>query len=318
MEALFEVELAQARASGQAALQLQSDTIAELQGECDQLRETVTEQRDRMCELEDDARCQDDELEQPDNELQQENNMLRADAGVLSMMALRAQCASETKRADGAAASSSKLEAQLAEAHRRLLSFTRKGVVGVAAAAAGKELRSSLQTKAGAASVLAASSSNDQCERRRVNQLVAYLEGEVFNAGAGDLKRTHLLISALLDRPAVKRILLNHGPLSSKLVQTSAAMLTHARKTLGSLSSQDQKGGQRGTRTSADHLKFETVLWSLIPDDAKEEQMLNTIGELLGVHWQQIHRTLVRRTRPCATLAPAPRSPLRDSDDDAR
>ena len=41
----------------------------------------------------------------------------------------------------------------------------------------------------------------------RVNVLAHHIEAVIFGAGHGDLKRTQLLLAAVLDRPTVQRVL---------------------------------------------------------------------------------------------------------------
>jgi hypothetical protein len=191
-----------------------------------------------------------------------------------------------------------KVADQLEEAERRLQEYASKGVVGERLTAKGNELREQLSTEAGAREVAQSGweTAEKRLERgRRVDQLVAHLEAELFSAGAGDVDRTHLLTCALLDRPAVKAVLRDHGPVSQKVMHVASAMLKRARTVLKDLSADDSKGGHRGTRTTENHLKFETILFSLIPDDASEEGMLRTIGDLLDVHWEQLNRNRKRQ-----------------------
>eukprot|EP00966_Prymnesium_polylepis_P084801 1963111-Prymnesium_polylepis.1 len=195
----------------------------------------------------------------------------------------------------------SKLSGQLAEAHHRLQEYANSGVVGERLTAKGNELREKMNTRAGASEVMRLEWEIDQNTEkelevgRRVNQLAAHIEREIFGAGAGDINRTQLLVLALLDRPALRALLGKHAPTSQKAISVAAAMLENARGVLNELSAKDQKDGRRGTRTAADHLKFETILFSLLPDNAKDEQMLATIGDLLGVHWEQLNRSWKRK-----------------------
>ena len=59
--------------------------------------------------------------------------------------------------------------------------------------------------------------------------------------------------------------------------------MDHARQTLARL-----KTG--GTRTTDNHLAFETILAALLPDNAKEEGLMCTLEFLLGVDWDPLHR----------------------------
>ena len=65
--------------------------------------------------------------------------------------------------------------------------------------------------------------------------------------------------------------------------KAAEAMMTSVRETLTSLSN-------RGTRTLEDHRYFEAILTALIPNTAKEQQILTTILELLGITKRQLKR----------------------------
>lgn len=128
-----------------------------------------------------------------------------------------------------------KLGEQLAEAEQRLQAFANKGVVGEKLMTRGADLAELLSTKAGMKEVnkLMAAGDGETHEMvisRRVNQLVSHLEKELFGAGGGDVNRTGILLQTLLDRPAVKRMLLTKAtliPRSQKIVDTAAKMLEH-------------------------------------------------------------------------------------------
>ena len=59
--------------------------------------------------------------------------------------------------------------------------------------------------------------------------------------------------------------------------------MDHARQTLARL-----KTG--GTRTTDNHLAFETILAALLPDNAKEEGLMRTLEFLIVVDWDPLHR----------------------------
>ena len=124
---------------------------------------------------------------------------------------------------------------------------------------------------------------------RRVDQLVAHCEQQLFAAGAGDVARTKLLVAALVKRPAVQRLLSRHDERAQKLSTAASAMISHAKGVLAQLTT-----GKRGSRSLEDHLRFETIVAALVPDGATEDRMLRAIGELLGLHWEQIDRAQKR------------------------
>lgn len=45
-----------------------------------------------------------------------------------------------------------------------------------------------------------------------------------------------------------------------------------------------------GTRSKADHLAFETILATLLPDNAKDDGLMRTLQAMLGVDWDPLHR----------------------------
>ena len=126
---------------------------------------------------------------------------------------------------------------------------------------------------------------------RRVDQLACHLEEQLFGAGGGSISRTRLLAAALLQRPAVRRALAKQSETcAEKLARTALAMLDHVKQTLRQLST-----GKRGSRSADDHMRFESLVAALVPDDATDEKMMRTIGELLGLHWEQIDRAQKRQ-----------------------
>ena len=125
---------------------------------------------------------------------------------------------------------------------------------------------------------------------RRVEQLVAHIEQQLFAAGAGEVARTKLLTVALLKRPAVQRLLRRRDSRAEKLASTATQMIDHAKGVLQQLTT-----AKRGSRSLADHQRFETIVTALVPDNATEEGMMRAIGELLGLHWEQIDRAHKRQ-----------------------
>ena len=125
---------------------------------------------------------------------------------------------------------------------------------------------------------------------RRVEQLVAHIEQQLFAAGAGQVARTKLLIAALLKRPAVQRLLTRHDSRAERLARTAVQMIDHAKGVLQQLTT-----ARRGSRSLADHQRFETIVAALVPDNATEDGMMTAIGELLGIHWEQIDRAQKRQ-----------------------
>ena len=93
----------------------------------------------------------------------------------------------------------------------------------------------------------------------------------------------------------MKTIVGKHAPQSQKVTRAAMAMLEQARKVLAGLKADDKKGGHTGTRTKTDHLKFETLIFSLLPEQAKDEELLSTIGELLDVDWRALQRAWLRK-----------------------
>ena len=132
---------------------------------------------------------------------------------------------------------------QLAAAEARLAEYSNKGVVGSKLMQRGQDLHVMLSTKAGSkevAEMMAADGAEKMhagyCEEvvisRRVQALVSHLEAELFGAGAGDVRRTQLLLLALLDRTPVKQLLTKHAPTSQKSQAAAAAVLSEARQVL--------------------------------------------------------------------------------------
>ena len=97
----------------------------------------------------------------------------------------------------------------------------------------------------------------------------------------------------LLDRPVVRR-LLTETPRDDKRLQVSAAMLKSARELLKSLSN-------RGTREKDSARMFKSIVDALVPADAKENQCISTIGDLLGLSHDQVMQSR-KRTREAESM----------------
>ena len=112
------------------------------------------------------------------------------------------------------------------------------------------ELQAPLPSKAG----------DVQLTERRIDQLAAHLEQQLFHAGAGSIGRTQLLAAALMQRPAVQRILQRRDGHEERRNEAMKAMVSAAQGVLGHL-----KAGRRGSRTTADHERFEVTLLNAPP-----------------------------------------------------
>ena len=186
-------------------------------------------------------------------------------------------------------------------------------VCGASMIEAGNMLREELAgSKARAKAALASSAALDERTRQQMNRLAAHVESELFGVGAGDVERTALILSMVMERPAVRRVLATEAPRSAKIVEVSAAMLKKTRAVLAHLAEKAGRADRKGTRSADDHIAFETIISSLVPDEAKEEQMMRIIEELLGIDWHTIHRAQVRRRHaampPCRHAAPPHRA----------
>jgi hypothetical protein len=126
---------------------------------------------------------------------------------------------------------------------------------------------------------------------RRVDQLARHLEQQLFFGGAGSVARTKLLLDALTKRPAIQRLRSRQDAKAARLSRAMTAMIESAAGVLGHLKSSTS----RGSRSLADHERFETIVASLTPDDAKDLELLRSISELLGVHHEVLERSLKRR-----------------------
>ena len=126
----------------------------------------------------------------------------------------------------------------------------------------------------------------------RVDQLCAHLEMQLMGAGAGNVARTRLLVSSLMKRPAVQRLMGKRQTHEERLNKVARQMVDSAAGVLGHLTT-----GKRGSRSLEDHERFEAIVAALTPDDASSLHIISTIEELLGIHHKQIERAQVHG--PC-------------------
>ena len=112
---------------------------------------------------------------------------------------------------------------------------------------------------------------------RRVDQLVSHLEQQLFAGGAGEVGRTKLLAAALTKRPAVQRLLVRRDNRNEKLARAASEMLEHVKGVLEQLTT-----GVRGSRSLADHQRFETIVAALVPDGVSEDRLMSAIGGTVG------------------------------------
>ena len=123
---------------------------------------------------------------------------------------------------------------------------------------------------------------------RRIDQLAEHLEQQLFGAGAGEIGRTKLLAMALLERPAVQRLLQSHETRAQRDQKVAMKLIESAKATLAHLTT-----GKRGSRSAADHERFEVIVAALTPEDAYNERLISAMERLLGIHHEQIERGLV-------------------------
>ena len=123
---------------------------------------------------------------------------------------------------------------------------------------------------------------------RRIDQLAEHLEQQLFGAGGGNVGRTKLLASALLQRRAVQRVL-GSSPEAEKRAHVREAMIEKAARVLKHLTP-----AGRGSRSLEDHQRFETIVAALTPDDATSEHMISIMEELLDVQHSAIERGVKR------------------------
>ena len=127
-------------------------------------------------------------------------------------------------------------------------------------------------------------------QEQQVRKLTAHLEQTLFHAGAGDVARTKYILDSLCKRRAVQLLMDKQDAKTARLQRAMTAMIESASGILGHLTT-----GKRGTRAREDHARFETIVAALVPDDAKELELINAIAELLGIHHEQIERALEHR-----------------------
>jgi hypothetical protein len=155
----------------------------------------------------------------------------------------------------------------------------------------------------------------------RVMDLVTHLEKLLFASGKGEVGRSRSVLSGLLERPAVRRLMdtLNL-PIPQRAIDASTLMVKTVRETLTMLKNCS------GRREDSDHLAYETILCALIPIDTKEQNMGRAIRDLLGVQWAPMDRAIASRKAllNAAGDGPAPGAfaravaPLRKSRSDFR
>ena len=108
---------------------------------------------------------------------------------------------------------------------------------------------------------------------RWVDGLAAYIEQQIFFAGKGEVARTKLLAAAVIQRPAMQLMLEKQDKRTQRLQRAMAAMIDCAHCVLGHLTP-----GGRGSRAREDHLRFETIVAALVPDDAKDLDLIRAIA----------------------------------------
>ena len=132
---------------------------------------------------------------------------------------------------------------------------------------------------------------------RHLDRLAGHLESELFAGGGGDISRTRLLAAAIQQRPAMQRVFASSPTARrrearmNKLNEVARAMMAKCAQTLKELTC------TRGSRAREDHERFESIVASMIPDDATPENMMRAIGELLEIHWEQIDRAQQRQLK---------------------
>lgn len=285
---------------------------AALQAEIEQLRQ-------QLMELQDEQSWMRGALEEAKAAAAAEvDKLVKESANVGNFLALlkaRAKCEAEARARQS-------LEEQLNEAMSRikdLLTARREEqhrarhasmMVSQAQLDAGEELRSRMVTKEGARELLAEAAASDpkvvELTTVRINQLAKHIEAVIFGAGRGNLERTQLIMAAMLDRPVVQRLLGAKAPQSLKAVHASKKMLESARDMLKKLASRGKQGDfdrlgrcndRRGTRELNSQLAFETIVMALLPENMDEDQLMRTIGQLLGLNWEQLSRARARKRK---------------------
>ena len=191
-----------------------------------------------------------------------------------------------------------KLQAELQYANKRITSLFEEHavsdeddsvyknisrVISPALIGEGDTLRAEMASAVGAKAAAAAPSTAADVGEGRINQMARTIERVLFGGGGGSLERTRLLWAAVVERPAIQRLLTLTEPSGRKQRDAARLALAHAKSVLAEL-----KTG--GTRTGPDHLAFETIVAALFPDDAKEQNLMRTLQSLLGVEWDALHR----------------------------
>lgn len=136
---------------------------------------------------------------------------------------------------------------------------------------------------------------------RRLRQITSHLEKEIFAAGRGEVRRTHLILAALVQRPAVKALLHPSKSLDTSM-STMTRMLENARETLCMLQNKTTTTRNESTyekatsrKTRSQRIAFEAIVDALTPDDASSTHLVNCISKLLGVNWDTVNSSLNRK-----------------------
>jgi len=117
--------------------------------------------------------------------------------------------------------------------------------------------------------------------------VLEHIEVQLFAAGKGEFDRTHLLIAGLLERDAVRAVLIRDNMSTAKGQKAMKLMLENARDTLLCLSNGGTLQGER-------RLAFEAILAGLIPIDADEHQIISECSRLLLVDRGAVQRAMKR------------------------
>ena len=204
---------------------------------------------------------------------------------------------------------------ELAEAAKNETAFAGIArIISPSAIEAADDTRLKMASAEGAAAaVAAAAGEKSDVSEARITQMARQLERLLYGGGAGNLERTRVLWAAVVERPAIQRLLNLTAPSEAKMAAAAKASMAHAKQARHALALcsvahevppsphpsdshisdvlqvlASLKTG--GTRTKADHLAFETILAALFPDNAKEDGLMRTLQALLGVDWDPLHR----------------------------
>ena len=300
----YEIEISELEAQHKAER-------AALEAEIEQLRQQLMELHDEhrwMCDALEEAKAA--ATAEVDKLVKESTNV----GNFLGLLKERAKCEAEARARQN-------LEMQLNEAMHRiedLLTAQREEqhrarhastMVNQVQLDAGEKLRRRLVTKESARELQANVSSEPsmtELTNVRINQLTRHIEAVIFGTGRGNLERTQLIMAALLDRPVVQRLLGAKAPEALKAIEASKRMLESARSMLHKLSNRGKNGNldrlgksndNRGTRDAHSQLAFEAIVMALLPDDAQENQLLRTIGGLLGLNWEQLSRAQEKKRK---------------------